>query len=308
MLRLDWAICHQLTLLVASAAVPGAYHYASKSNISYYLNTSATSQQEAEQTCLDWGGHLAIFTSNATEQNEVEQFFVNSGALIPSYHEFYWIGLVADSEDSGFNWLDKTLPGLGEDKAYVHWGTNQPSYLDGEQTCAGANTSLAYSRAWGWQAAECGKRAPYICMRSSERLHPQRLAAWPLHVRPACLLMPTVQMSSTGKQQDDIRHPTPRSDHACAAAAAAAAEPKSARFRSFQSGNTYLLNTSLASRYQAESICKEQGGHVTSFTSITEQFEVENWFVQAGVLLPSFHRHYWLGLYIPQVRASPSKA
>ena len=28
---------------------------------------------------------------------------------------------------------------------------------------------------------------------------------------------------------------------------------------------------------------------------------MEHYFTEAGVLLPDYHRSYWLGLYIPQV-------
>jgi hypothetical protein len=74
-----------------------------------------------------------------------------------------------------------------------------------------------------------------------------------------------------------------------------------ARFTSLTSSNTYMINTTAVNRYQAEESCAAQGGHVVSFTSITEQFEVEHYFIDQGVLLPEYHSSYWLGLYIPQV-------
>ncbi len=77
-----------------------------------------------------------------------------------------------------------------------------------------------------------------------------------------------------------------------------------ARFRSPQSGSIYTLNTTAVNRYQAQEACLAGGGHAVSYTSIVEQFEVENWFTLAGVLLPSYHKSYWLGLYIPQVNTT----
>jgi hypothetical protein len=148
-------------------ADPTVYYYTSTSNISYYLNTSATSQERAEASCVVWGGHLALLAYNATEQAEVEAYFIQTGALIPRYHEFYWIGLTADSEDTGFLWLDRTLRAPGQAGAYSRWGTGQPTYQE-DKTCAGANASLAFSRTWGWQAARCHMYAVYICTQSSE--------------------------------------------------------------------------------------------------------------------------------------------
>ena len=152
----------------ACLAGPGVSHYTSKANVSYYLNTSESAHAEAEATCAEWGGHLVIYSYNNTEQLEVEGYFVSIGALIPSFHELYWMGLRAVSQDDGFQWLDRTVPALTTEKAYVHWGQNQPRYFeDGEMTCAGANSTLTYGRAWGWAAANCTRKAPYICMKSS---------------------------------------------------------------------------------------------------------------------------------------------
>ena len=83
-------------------AVSSIYQYTSKGGNMYYLNTSLTTQEEGEGSCNSWGGHLVIFTSNSSEQMEVEQYFVKSGGLIPSYHGFYWSGLVTDDAELGF--------------------------------------------------------------------------------------------------------------------------------------------------------------------------------------------------------------
>ncbi len=115
-----------------------------------------------------WGGHLTLLAYNATEQAEVEQYFIQAGALIPKYHEFYWIGLSADSEDSGFQWLDMTVRAPSQSGAYSRWGMGQPKYSQEDRTCAGANASLAIGRTWGWQAARCHMPAVYICSQSSE--------------------------------------------------------------------------------------------------------------------------------------------
>ena len=38
------------------------------------------------------------------------------------------------------------------------------------------------------------------------------------------------------------------------------------------------------------------GGHLASFESFSEQVEVEANFTAEGMLMPKFHRHYWMGL------------
>jgi hypothetical protein len=83
-------------------AEPAIYNYTSKAGTDYFLNTSLTSQPDAQATCNTWGGHLVILTSNSSEQIELENYFVKSGGLIPSYHQFYWSGLYTDDASSGF--------------------------------------------------------------------------------------------------------------------------------------------------------------------------------------------------------------
>jgi hypothetical protein len=61
--------------------------------VTYYLNTTRSNFTYAENMCARNGGHLASFTSSA-EQLEVEQYYAGRGYLFPSYHVFYWTGLV----------------------------------------------------------------------------------------------------------------------------------------------------------------------------------------------------------------------
>jgi hypothetical protein len=46
----------------------------------------------------------------------------------------------------------------------------------------------------------------------------------------------------------------------------------------------------------AEQFCNDQGGHLASFGSIGEQKDAELYFQNQGLLLPTFHTAYWLGL------------
>jgi hypothetical protein len=38
------------------------------------------------------------------------------------------------------------------------------------------------------------------------------------------------------------------------------------------------------------------GGHLASWGSYEEQLEVEQYYIKQGLILPVFHRQYWLGL------------
>jgi hypothetical protein len=59
--------------------------------------------------------------------------------------------------------------------------------------------------------------------------------------------------------------------------------------------NTYALSTNLTSQPDAEEYCNTLGGHLASWNSQDEQTEVEGYWLKAGLLLPLFHKAYWLG-------------
>jgi hypothetical protein len=65
---------------------------------------------------------------------------------------------------------------------------------------------------------------------------------------------------------------------------------------STNSGFSYILNTTATSQGDASSTCNGIGGQLVAYRSLAEQVEVEGYFLQMGVLLPTFHKHYWTGL------------
>jgi hypothetical protein len=68
-------------------------------------------------------------------------------------------------------------------------------------------------------------------------------------------------------------------------------------YKSKAQNRTYLLNTLPADAGTAEAACIAQGGHLVTYTSQAEQYEVEQYFAAtAGCLLPAYHRAYWTGL------------
>jgi hypothetical protein len=38
------------------------------------------------------------------------------------------------------------------------------------------------------------------------------------------------------------------------------------------------------------------GGHLASYKSLDEQYQTEQFFIENGMLLPKFHKNYWMGL------------
>jgi hypothetical protein len=61
-------------------------------------------------------------------------------------------------------------------------------------------------------------------------------------------------------------------------------------------GGTFLLNVSYQGFAAAQQTCKDNGGHLASFSSEAEQAEVEKYYASQGFLFPSFHKFYWMGL------------
>ena len=61
-------------------------------------------------------------------------------------------------------------------------------------------------------------------------------------------------------------------------------------------GMKYTLNTMKMNFSTAEAACNLQGGHLVSYSNLEEQQEVENFFVKSGLLFPTCHLTYWMGL------------
>lgn len=59
---------------------------------------------------------------------------------------------------------------------------------------------------------------------------------------------------------------------------------------------TYFLNNTPDTMQSAEENCRGLGGHLASFSSREQQYEVEKAFLDAGQLLRSYQPVYWLGL------------
>ncbi len=67
-------------------------------------------------------------------------------------------------------------------------------------------------------------------------------------------------------------------------------------YTSNRTGTTYALNTTWTTFADAENTCNGYGGHLVAWKSVTEQQEVEGYYLRQGYLLPTYHENYWLGL------------
>ena len=147
----------------------------------------------------------------AAPQFEVEQFFINKGYLIPSFHKVYWMGLNSDTATYPvFSWSDPTVK-----TDYLlkgpHWGTytvlnsaaepkKEPNAIQPPEYCGVANSSQAYGnpRAWGWSDINCNHNYIFICRLQSERPAPATLPLplpLPLHALQMTAALPALCIS-----------------------------------------------------------------------------------------------------------------
>ncbi len=68
------------------------------------------------------------------------------------------------------SWVDRTVPAPVVNVTYTHWGAREPNTKISGQQCGGANSTLSWGKAWGWQSSPCAKEAVYICRKSGAGL------------------------------------------------------------------------------------------------------------------------------------------
>jgi hypothetical protein len=56
---------------------------------------------------------------------------------------------------------------------------------------------------------------------------------------------------------------------------------------------------------EAEAACRGLTAHLASYSSLAQQAEVEQHYLAAGLLLPTFSPHYWLGLAAQNISQWP---
>ena len=73
-----------------------------------------------------------------------------------------------------------------------------------------------------------------------------------------------------------------------------------------RSGTTFTLQTRPMSFTDAQRSCQANGGQLASLASQQEQADLEAFFMLSGYLLPTFHKHYWLGMSTASMQTWPN--
>ncbi len=73
--------------------------------LSHQASSCDLSVLAAPFACAGADCHLPA-TPPTLLQNDVEQFYIRSGYLLPNYHDFYWLGLSTQRNPPNFGWTD----------------------------------------------------------------------------------------------------------------------------------------------------------------------------------------------------------
>ncbi|XP_077993991.1 macrophage mannose receptor 1-like [Glandiceps talaboti] len=105
---------------------------------------------EAEDYCINLGGHLASFHNNEEEAHVV------ANSDIKNYFEQFWIGLNDRAEETGFVWSD------GSAVSYINWGNGEPNDVNNED-CVEMYFSTQSPTGSLWNDNRCGKKFNWVC-------------------------------------------------------------------------------------------------------------------------------------------------
>ena len=78
-------------------------------NSTFTFNTGAKTQADAEMSCQEQGGHLAVYSSEA-EQADVEAYYEAQQWLLPKFYKYWWHGLNKNSSVY-WTWTDGAAKG-----------------------------------------------------------------------------------------------------------------------------------------------------------------------------------------------------
>ncbi|TKR83282.1 hypothetical protein L596_016903 [Steinernema carpocapsae] len=104
----------------------------------------ASTFQEAENVCVEFGGHLA----------SVHDKWDNDALTVSDRMDKFWLGGRDQNNNDKWTWID------GSRFEYVYWAAGQPSKRSGKNCLiADAITGL-------WSASECSVKADFVCETS----------------------------------------------------------------------------------------------------------------------------------------------
>jgi hypothetical protein len=174
-----------------------------------------------------------------------------------------------------FLWLDgspRPFP-----PGYVHWGrmfisdvgqfAAEPNNWLAPEYCAVANYSQAYGTAWGWSDQNCDDRYIFMC-----------------------------KISPSPPPSPNAPPPSP------------APPPKKGSPIYYQNTTGYIFVYHLEPLTfdDAQAACLSDGGSLVTYDSIVKQKDVEQTFLDRGIIEQDSHPFYWMGLYIAPYNEWPN--
>jgi hypothetical protein len=231
-----------------------------RTQLRYRLYTELVNYSTAAAACQSSGGFLTTFWEPA-DQVETETYFLKPTMLNPIYYWRYWIGLSTPSwNPNTFAWQDGFTPGPSRLKGdYLNWGT----YVDFWNP---AITAVEPDNQFN----------PELCGTADYRE------------------MKTVIVGNSTAQAFGW------ADNNCTASWPYVCKylppPIVMTYYSPTFNKTYVLNTTRMNNNDAEQFCRDNGGHMASWSSAAEQNEVEEYFTAPYKLLLPYMPQYWIGL------------
>ncbi|XP_037530987.1 galactose-specific lectin nattectin-like [Nematolebias whitei] len=94
----------------------------------YLFNSTEVNWDNAEESCIDQGGHLASF-HNQDEYDFIQRLIVTATGTDTKA----WVGGTDIEEEGVWKWSD------GSSFSYTHWGSGEPNNLGGNKNCMDIN-------------------------------------------------------------------------------------------------------------------------------------------------------------------------
>jgi len=119
--------------------------------IEYKYGLDLSTWDNAETTCVAWGGHLASVVDQA-EMDKIIKGFAASGVAMSS-DVYIWIGLQDRNSPSEWSWIDGSKPA-----GFTPWGNGEPSHTD--HHCVSMNMMTKT-----WWDRNCPTLYRYVCKK-----------------------------------------------------------------------------------------------------------------------------------------------
>jgi hypothetical protein len=276
--------------------------------VRYTLFTQPATFAAASAHCRALGANLVSYTS-AAEQLAAERALALQGALIPSFHLRYWLGLTvvpADPANWGnFTWLDGSLqPGMVHPfpiyGGYSNWwasptaaSSSPPPGSDGlvppEGALPEAPSAGAPPPPDAPQSEPNNLDAPELCAAASFK-QATDAGAWGWGDASCGLSMPFICKASP-PPPPLLRlppSPPPRPPPS----------PVNPTYTSPTSRTLYVFNATPADFSAAGEACAAAGGYLVTYATASKQLEVERALAQQNALLGARTPFYWMGLRV----------